>query len=69
MKIRLCRECGFILGARPNLQEKDGVCLACLNKDRKYHIDWKERQNWLTDFLREHTNQNGKYDVAVGVSG
>ena len=69
MEIRLCKECGFILGTRPNLQEKDGVCLACLNKNRKNHINWKERQDWLTDYLKKHTNNGGKYDVAVGVSG
>lgn len=69
MDIRLCKECGFILGTRPHLREEGGVCLACLNKYRKKYINWKERQKWLTRYLKEHTNTDGKYDVAVGVSG
>ena len=69
MEIRTCKECGFILGTRPGLKDVGGVCLACLNKDRKKTINWKERQNWLTDYLKARVNQQGRYDVAVGVSG
>lgn len=67
--IRVCKECGFILGTRPNLRDVNGVCLACLNKDRKLKINWKERQEWLTQYLTEHKNKAGQYDVLVGVSG
>lgn len=69
MEIRKCKECGFILGTRPNSHDVNGVCLACLNKDRKKAINWKERQDWLTQYLSEHKNPDSKYDVAVGVSG
>ena len=69
MEIHKCKECGFILGTRPNSKDKGGVCLACLNKHRKETIDWKSRQEWLTDYLKEHKNPNGKWDVVVGVSG
>ncbi len=69
MEIRTCKECGFILGTRPNSKEKDGVCLACYNKNNKKKINWEDRQKWLTKYLDEHKNVNGKYDVCVGVSG
>lgn len=69
MEIRVCKECGFILGTRPNSKDVDGVCLACLNKDRKKSIDWKERQSWLTEYLKEHKNPDCQWDVVVGVSG
>lgn len=69
MKIRVCKECGFILGTRPNSVDIDGICLACLNKDRKKTIDWKARQAWLTDYLKERHNPEAKWDVVVGVSG
>ncbi len=69
MEIRKCRECGFILGTRPNTQDVGGICLACLNKNRKKEINWKQRQDWLTEYLHETKNSNGAYDVAVGVSG
>lgn len=67
--IRVCKECGFILGTRPNSKDVDGVCLACLNKDRKNNIDWLERQQWLTNYLEAHKNPDSQYDVVVGVSG
>ncbi len=69
MEIRTCKECGFILGTRPNSKDVDGICLACLNKDRKNTIDWKSRQDWLTDYLEEHKNPDEPYDVLIGVSG
>ncbi len=69
MEIRTCRECGFILGTRPNSKDVDGVCLACLNKDRKKHINWKERQDWLTQYIKETKNENGRWDAMIAVSG
>lgn len=69
MEIRVCKECGFILGTRPNMQDVDGVCLSCLNKERKNSIDWAERQNWLTEYIEENRNPNVEWDCVVGVSG
>lgn len=69
MEIRLCKECGFILGTRPNMKEENGVCLPCCNKHRKENIDWKSRQEWLTKFISETRNPNVEYDCVIGVSG
>lgn len=69
MEIRVCKECGFILGARPNSKDSGGVCLACLNKDKKKGINWIERQKWLTRYIKERSNHECKWDVVVGVSG
>ena len=69
MTIRICKECGFILGTRPNFKEEGGVCLACLNRHRKDQINWKERQEWLTKYLADHKNPDGQWDIVVGVSG
>ena len=41
MEIRICKECGFILGTRPGMKEKDGVCFSCLNNQKKKNINWK----------------------------
>lgn len=68
-KIRVCKECGFILGTRPNSKDVDGVCLACLNKDRKNTIDFKSRQEWLTKYIQERKNTDVKWECVVGVSG
>lgn len=69
MEIRTCKECGFILGTRPNSKDKGGVCLACLNKNAKNKINWQERQEWLTQYLKERKNPSAPYDAVVGVSG
>ena len=69
MEIRTCRECGFILGTRPRSKEENGICLACANKHRKEGIDWAQRQEWLTHYMKENTNPDSQWDVVVGVSG
>ncbi len=69
MEIRTCKKCGFILGTRPNSKDVGGVCLACLNKDRKHGINWEERQKWLTQFIQDNKNEGGKWECVVGVSG
>ena len=69
MEIRTCKECGFILDTRPNMKSIDGVCLSCLNKDRKNKINWKERQEWLTNYIKESRRKNVEWDCIVGVSG
>lgn len=69
MQIRVCKECGFILGTRPKSKDENGVCLACKNRDRKKLIDWKKRQKWLTEYLAAHHNPDSQWDVVVGVSG
>lgn len=68
-KIRTCKECGFILGTRPNSKDVGGICLACLNKDRKKNIDFKARQEWLTNYIQEKKNPNVKWECVIGVSG
>lgn len=69
MEIKKCKKCGFVLGTRPGLKDKDGVCLACANYHRKEKIDWKKRQEWLTQFIQEHKNPNAPWECVVGVSG
>lgn len=68
MSIRLCKKCGFILGTRPNLKDVDGVCSACINHEKKKHIDFHARQKWLTEYIKENRT-NPKYDCVVAVSG
>ena len=67
MRIKLCKKCGFILGTRPNLKDVDGVCVPCINSEKKKEINFKTRQKWLTKYIEE--NKSGEYDCAVGVSG
>lgn len=69
--MRFCKKCGFIMGTRPGLLEKDGVCQACINVENKKNIDFKSRQEWLTKFIQEQYSQqnNKQYDCLIAVSG
>lgn len=69
MEIRICKECGFILGTRPHMKEAGGICLPCLNKHRKESIDWKVRQTWLTKYIKDQHGPESSYECVVGVSG
>lgn len=66
--IRTCKKCAFILGTRPGLKEVDGVCLACINAEKKKTIDFASRQSWLTDFIKENKS-HPDYDCVIAVSG
>lgn len=66
--IKTCKRCGFILGTRPNLTDKDGVCSACINHDKKKLVDFKSRQKWLTTYISDNKT-NPKYDCIVAFSG
>lgn len=67
-EIRVCKKCGFILGTRPGLLERDGVCQACINHDNRKKIDFKKNQDWLTAHLEKQKN-NSCYDCVIAVSG
>lgn len=66
---RTCKKCGFILDTRPDLKDIDGVCLPCVNHERKKDINFSERQLWLTEYIKNNTNRECEYDCAVGISG
>lgn len=68
MEQRFCEKCGFPLGRRPNLFEKDGVCGACINAEVKEKIDFEARQKWLTEWIKKHKAE-GEYDAIIAVSG
>ena len=68
MEIRKCKKCGFILGTRPNISDVDGVCTPCINAEKKKNIDFKKRQAWLTQYIKDNKG-NGEYDCLVAVSG
>ena len=66
--IRLCKKCAFPLGTRPNTLDVEGVCLACINQENKKSINFKERQDWLDQFLKENPSTSD-YDCLIAVSG
>lgn len=66
--MKLCLKCGFLLGSRPGLKDVDGTCQACINSEKKKTINFKERQAWLTDYIKKNKG-SGEYDCVIAVSG
>ncbi|WNL12626.1 adenine nucleotide alpha hydrolase family protein [Aliarcobacter cryaerophilus] len=64
-----CSHCGFPLGSRPGLKDDGHTCFACLNIPIKNNINFKERQEWLTEYISKNKKIDSKYDCIVAVSG
>lgn len=64
-----CKVCGFPLEYRPGLKHENGICLACINAEVKKTIDFKKRQEWLTEYIKENKPRKEQYDCIIGVSG
>jgi hypothetical protein len=67
--IRRCSKCGFILGTKPGLYEKNGVCGACINAEKAKGFDWQSRYNELTKICEGLRRQKAQYDCVIAVSG
>jgi diphthamide synthase (EF-2-diphthine--ammonia ligase) len=68
MEIRKCKKCGIIMGTRPNTVVTGDICGACINIEKKKTINFKERQEWLTQYIKDNKT-HPVYDCLVGVSG
>ena len=85
-KVVFCKKCVMsnqkILSSQPiddvkdhsnrvKLDFKDGICVACLEVEKKYNktINWKQREKELNKFLEKYRSKNGSYDCIVPGSG
>ena len=70
--MRFCKTCGFPLGTRPGLIEKEGICGACINQNMKVYLkmsgEFIRRQKWLTKYIQDNKTHE-KYDCVIAVSG
>ena len=67
--VRWCKKC-VISNQRPRIIfDKEGICLACKNREYKEKIDWKKRENELKQLLNQHRRTDGTWDVIVPSSG
>jgi N-acetyl sugar amidotransferase len=49
---------------------KEGICSACVNYEKKKHIDWNKRWHELETLCDKYRGSNGDYyDCAIAVSG
>lgn len=69
MEIKTCEKCGFIMGTRPGSEKYEGkVCKPCLNNEKKKTINFAERQEWLTQYIKDNKGES-EWDCLVAVSG
>jgi len=68
-EVKFCKRCA-ISNQRPRITfDEKGVCSACNFRDFKQTIDWKEREQELSDLMDIHRRNDGRYDVIVPCSG
>ena len=65
-----CKKC-VMPNTRPGLKfNEEGVCFACLNQEKKNHIDWEKRYRELIALCDKYRNKEGEgYDCLIAVSG
>ncbi len=56
------------MGQDPECSIRGGVCQPCINEENKKNIDFKARQEWLTQYIKDNKT-NDKYDCVIAVSG
>ena len=68
--MKICKRCVQI-DSRPGIYfNKDGICGACLWEDEKKEIDWKKREEELTEIATwAKKNSKNNYDCVIGISG
>lgn len=68
--MKYCKRC-VMPDTRPGIFfNKEGICSACINYEKKKQIDWNKRWNELEKLCDKYRENNGDYyDCAIAVSG
>ena len=66
-KVIFCKIC-VISNQRPRITFKDGVCSACIHAENKKKINYKDKKEKLSSFLKKFKKKN-EWDVIVPCSG
>lgn len=69
-EVKFCKKC-VVSNQRPRITfNEEGVCSACQYAELKQKvIDWKKREEMLTDLLNKHRSKDGSFDCVVPGSG
>lgn len=69
-EVKFCKRC-VVSNQRPRIVfDEEGVCSACrFAYEKKYLIDWKEKERQLQELLDKHRRKDGWWDVVVPCSG
>ena len=82
LKVEFCKKC-LITNQRPTTRAEhtikkdiptttnffDGICEACIIKEKHKNIDWEKKEHEFTKILDKYRSRNGNYDVVVPGSG
>ena len=67
--LRRCKNC-FMPDTRPgSVFDKQGVCLACRNYEKRRTINWEIRRKELKNLCAKYRKNNGYYDCVIPISG
>lgn len=67
--MRYCKKC-LMPDTRPgSIFDKDGICKACHNYEKRKTIDWQGRKKELKALCDKYRREDGYYDCAIPVSG
>ncbi len=68
--MKFCKKC-IMPDTRPGIKfDENGVCIACLNNEKKKTIDWDARYEELKKLCDKYRRKNpGEYDCMIAVSG
>ncbi|WP_036608817.1 N-acetyl sugar amidotransferase [Oribacterium sp. P6A1] len=68
--MKFCKKC-IMPDTRPHISfDKDGVCIACQNNEKKKSVDWDLRYKELEKLCDKYRRkENGVYDCIIAVSG
>ena len=67
--MRRCKKC-FMPDTRPgSIFDKEGVCQACRNYEKRNSIDWDLRKKELDELCDKYRRNDGYYDCLIPVSG
>lgn len=68
--VEFCKKC-VVSNQRPRIAfDEEGVCSACkFAYEKRYVINWAERESQLQELLDKHRREDGWWDVVVPCSG
>jgi N-acetyl sugar amidotransferase len=67
--LKWCSGC-LTMSTRPRITfDENGLCNACVWKEKKRILDWKSREVELANLLDTHRSSNGQFDCLVPLSG
>lgn len=67
--MRYCKKC-LMPDTRPgSIFNKDGICQACINYEKRKKVNWEQRKKELAKICDKYRRDDGYYDCVIPVSG